>query len=125
MEKRIPKFRYWEKHAKLMYYSEEYTDLEEFWSYAKHKWAIPMQSTLLHDKTGKEIYEGDIVSSRRHKGLAVVGWLYARLNAFCEIDEGWVADILGERAGASEEDEVDCNELTIVGNIYQNPKLLQ
>ena len=83
-----------------------------------------MQFTGLKDKNGKEIYEDDIVSSPRHPGLATISYCNAAFRVFCE-QNGWIAEILEENTGASEEDELDSDELIIVGNIHENPELLK
>ena len=73
-----------------------------------------MQYTGLHDKNGKEIYEGDIVADRSHTDL-----IFA-----IEYDN--------EHAGyyMPEAFEEECRwpisevELEIIGNIYESPELI-
>jgi uncharacterized phage protein (TIGR01671 family) len=107
-----------------------------------------MQFTGLHDKNGKEIYEGDIVKlqpirvSRWYKEqidrafvLGVVKWIYTNYyveqkTEYCleEIkDDNYQDRILFY------EDDYECGssqtfqweELEIVGNIYENPELVK
>lgn len=80
-----------------------------------------MQFTGLHDKNGKEIYEGDIYHKNGGKGEIVFyngcfcvkgGSSFSPLNFGCEED---YADIIVD-------DFVDTIE--VIGNIHENPELL-
>ncbi len=68
-----------------------------------------MQFTGLHDKNGKEIYEGDIVLGKN--GGQVVEWKEMCDETVCFSGFGlpWL----------------DEERLVILGNIYENPELLQ
>lgn len=132
----IPKFRVWEKRESRMIASENCTAINFFeqklietqW-FGKGKWVnishdfndiISMQSTGLKDSNGVEIYEGDVIE-----------WSY------------WVGDYEEER-GRSEikvfdgafrlKDSNDealydftewAEEYYVVGNVYENPELLE
>ncbi len=64
--------------------------------------------TGLKDKNGKEIYESDVIESTKYDPRTGVKESYIWL---CEWDEtGFIFDTIGE--------------LEIIGNIYENPELL-
>ena len=72
------------------------------------------QFTGLHDKNGKEIYEGDIINDST--GLCLVVWnpFFA---CFSLRRDGWMFDhFFGEAV-----DPFNCE---ILGNIHENPELL-
>lgn len=79
---------------------------------------ILMQYTGLKDKNGKEIYEGDIVNCKEYECYGKITW-----------DEDCAAfyfEILQEDGTFIDEwlyDYID--ELEVIGNIYENPELLE
>lgn len=77
-----------------------------------HDSAPLMQYTGLIDKSGKEIYERDILNTR--DGIGFVVW--------CDYM------YMIESPGSQAQDEMinsQWNESEIIGNIYENPNLLQ
>jgi uncharacterized phage protein (TIGR01671 family) len=81
------------------------------------------QSTGLHDKNGKEIWEGDIVNNpRNEKGER--GEVY-------QLDTGeWAINWQGTDKGIfpggnNYRLKVWCDTAEIIGNIYQNPELIK
>lgn len=82
-----------------------------------------MQSTGLHDKNGKEIFEGDIirynidvVDIKRHPTLGFYTVLDGR--------EGFFGD--GMSIDDFEEDAKEFSKTAeIIGNVYENPELLE
>lgn len=85
-----------------------------------------MQSTGLKDKNGKEIYEGDVLKGRFmftdvdgessiHTSVGVVRW--------AENSGRWVVD--GEVFRGEDLKDWNVGELCIIGNIYENPELME
>lgn len=83
-----------------------------------------MQSTGLVDKNGKEIFEGDIITDgytlgvlRNHQTLG-----------FYMVDEKGKENFLSDTVdteGFEEAKEFMKNSIEIIGNIYENPELLE
>jgi len=94
------KFRAWDKENKKM------CDVIDFTCMNYPEEYEVMQYTGLLDKNGKEIYEGDILS-----------------------DEGWNNVVIkwedAQSFSLSEEYGQYAYDFTIIGNIYENPNLLQ
>ena len=89
----------------------ECTDDKDFYLYDN---MVVMQFTGLLDANGKEIYEGDILYSEIIKWHYVVEWLFG-----------------GHFLRSIEEPEypktmmIGIDELEVLGNIYENPELVQ
>lgn len=125
----IPKFRAWDTHGQKMFPNNEliiwggnvYLDESKGLPCRNLKCrSIPdeylMQSTGLCDKNGKEIFEGDIL-------FGYAGEDFWEIVEF-DIEEGkWIRrDIwYNSKLGLSENNKF----MEIVGNIYENPELLE
>ncbi len=94
---------------------------------------VLMQFTGLHDKNGKEIYEGDVLSAtcRNFSGTCTVEWVqepvrydhehpYEGLNGFVQWGKWSQKAIGGGLTPAMQEGHFE-----IIGNIYENPELLK
>lgn len=128
----IPKFRAWDEDSKVM---RSWKDLilekdggDDFWLIGYKENAcitsfdhdqILMQSTGMEDKNGVEIYEGDIVLFTIEDGFDYVYGKPGRINLSLQ----WGA---GVRAISSGNYPLrKCREVRIIGNIYENPELLE
>lgn len=120
-----PKYRAWDKETKTMNgMAEIYRNRnQEIELRPRDGNIILMQSTGLFDKNGKEIFEGDIirydidvVDIKKHPTLGFYTVLDGR--------EGFFGD--GMSINDFEEDAKEFSKtVEIIGNIYENPELLE
>lgn len=129
----IPKFRAWDKELQTML-DVSLIDFKksalvgEHWKFGETNFMSfdeieLMQSTGLFDRNGKEIFEGDIITNgkdvmcmKRHNTLGFY------------VERKGKVDFIADSA-VLEEFEEDAKEiaasLEIIGNIYENPELLE
>ena len=83
------------------------------------------QFTGLHDKNGTEIYEGDLVNAKYHNLNVFVDGKPRIVHMGYGVDsDGWIhGDWYGWKAGDSSLADVT-KECTVIGNIHENPELL-
>ena len=125
-----PKFRAWTEEGKAMYYGVyPFKDDALLLSYDEIAFDevpasdfILMQSTGLKDKNGKEIFEGDIVKYERGCNTYTEEVAYDKDFAGFGVKDAIAVIIFtfGELA-----EDIDLNSLEVVGNIYNNPGLLE
>lgn len=127
------KFRAWNKYKKVMVYKDEdnssnyldgicMSDVDfinsSLMENDTYDW---MQFTGLHDKNGKEIYEGDIVRKD--------GWIYeirwSKYGAGFDLatkNDSWPKQ---EDGYAYHSGLYDTEIIEVIGNIYENPELIK
>lgn len=120
---RAIKFRAWDKDANKYVYISETVD-GGFWvNNGISQAEMPTnrdsfeQYTGLKDKNGKEIYEGDIFQNDYDGGYDVVKWV--------ERHAGFMLCYMGDEDESESLSLYKMDELEIVGNIHENPELLE
>lgn len=121
-----PKFRAWfdsEMYDKpVVYDGEFYLDWREFENGETYNGAVLMQSTGLKDKNGSEIFEGDIVKYKAGCNTFTEEVAYDKNFAGFGVRDANANIIFtfGELA-----EDIDLHSLEVIGNIYENPELLE
>ena len=108
------KFRIWDKKKKEMLTNFPYENLkiESFYSRCE-----VMQFTGIEDKTGKEIYEKDIIKADGNKILLIVAYDNYGVPCLMSPNQGncWDFSICGA--------EGVFNNCKIIGNTFENPEI--
>ena len=120
----IYKFRAWDKNNKYMEYtdknlvvcfSNEGVDVVDHTTFSHSCTSMQnyelMQSTGLKDKNGVEIYVGDII--RGSYNTNIIGYDIVTIEVKEDLLKGF------------ELEQFDLNNTEVLGNIYENPKLLE
>lgn len=124
-----PEFRAWTEEGKTMYYDvypfKDGTLLLNYDGFAFDEVPasdfILMQSTVMLDKNGKEIFEGDIVKYKAGCNTYTEEVAYDKnFGGFGVRDAD--ANIIFTFGVLAE--DVDLSSLEVIGNIYQDPELL-
>jgi uncharacterized phage protein (TIGR01671 family) len=120
------KFRAWHILDKEIVYFEDWESIRNLARYAEYNYVDNiMQYTGLKDSNGKEIYEGDILSEKWKVEVYKDNYTGAYMIKFHNNPEFNKPKILysylkqRERAGTDDRDSV------VIGNIYENPELLE
>ena len=135
------KFRAWDKKRQKMFFVGGFNWHEKTWSY--YVWDGKetvsdddielMQFTGLHDKNGKEIWEGDILKSHWNDSAGVIRFGDFKTaegdpdccgNVNTHVGFYWDAETEASMAfGYDKNGKTDKYE--VLGNIYENPELLK
>lgn len=89
------------------------------WKTVAHYIAVVMQYTGLEDKNGKEICEGDVINCTSMHDWNIPEWWNEDNSAKSVVIED-IRDIPYELFDADYQ-----NDFEIIGNIYENPELLE
>ena len=130
----IPRFRAWDKLNNEMYVVEqinlnrgEFESIGYGITFLRGADKVElMQSTGIRDMSNQEIFEGDVVKTTRFVGRAdEVGGFYEYDKEFIgivkQLEGSWVIDTGSDAVCLWT--EIEENE--IIGNIYENPELLE
>lgn len=115
------KFRGWDGEVKRMWSWRELCNTHfcaSLYSHGDGSWEV-MQYTGLHDKNGKEIYEGDIVSTFEPDEGSLFEEVVFENGTFklrCMSDNTKINYPLGS---------LRSKYIEVIGNIYENPELIQ
>lgn len=118
------KYRIYGKENRIMYSWEEILNFDSLKDTLKNGekenqyYSQLLQYTGLKDKDGKEIYVGDILSDSEEKPLYVE--FSTEYGAFCFVDK---FDSFGTTLYTTQ--DLHYEGLGIIGNVYENPELLQ
>lgn len=127
-----PKYRMWNRitsklhHVTGLYFDSkevQYTDEFGILRFIKFKNTILMQSTGLKDKNGKEIFEGDIITD----GTSIVDVKSYQTLGFYTVVNGEERFFGSNTSIKDFENGVEefSSVTEIIGNIYENPELLE
>ena len=134
---RVVKFRAWDKEIEKIYPVLEIDFVEEWVSmYSKmagrhYNWLnnlVLMQYTGLEDKNGVEIYEGDILELRANpfNKTRDLFQVVFKDGGFRDEWNNYIGQYLPPDIRNKQGGRVRLNEACeVIGNIYENPKLLQ
>ena len=115
----VPKFRAWDKAIKEMIPWRmllNVYNLRNVFIRPETCGLVLMQSTGLKDKNGVEIFEGDLVKPKRDEPFVVKHFIKG---------QGIIKNVDIGAYGHSFEGIYSGEELEVIGNIYENPELLE
>lgn len=126
----IPKYRMWNEIISRLYSVDglyfdrevaQYKDEVGVSRLIKFQNAILMQSTGLHDKNGKEIFEGDVLGVDTDEEIVNLNIYWDSKHALFMFESKKYneKDLLAELV------EDNTYPFEILGNIYENPELLE
>ena len=136
------KFKVWDKENKKMIYNPEVKNLDLSFTkinlvFRDNEWEY-LQFTGLKDEDGKEIYEGDIVRMYLGDGTIIEDGVikfglkqafyikyFGDSGQYCYMQEKGSGSFSDNLENLNIYNEIDCDDLKIIGNKYENPELLK
>lgn len=82
---------------------------------------IPLQFTGLHDRLGKEIWEGDIVKFTSHAKYDLIG----EVKWFDDVSSFMIEYKFSSTVTDWQEFGLPIKKIEIIGNVWENPELLK
>lgn len=129
------KFRAWDKRNKAYIHDIQYSDgmgiddpFECFGDALDNDDYVVEQYTGLKDQNGVEIYEDDLVKIIAADGdsfIAPIKYHVADDYPAFDVDEQYVPDSWCFQANALQTVMFDDSKIMVVGNVYENPELLE
>ena len=120
----IPKFRAWNSETKEIEVFETYEEISELFLSlsADDGFYSIMQSTGLHDKNGKEIFEGDIIRTNAYGCIVGLGeYTYFEDENTPITEIGFYLSFLNVSPAAyAPFDKYYWDNCEVIGNIYEN-----
>jgi len=113
------KFRAWDKEDHKLYHFELFGSDDNCIKTEEEGWVVLgddreiTQCTGLKDKNGKEIYDGDIIKVK-HYGIYPVKWIEKTTGFF---------PFTAPALGGCEWESWPANDVEVIGNKYEDPKL--
>ena len=123
------KFRAWDESQNYMAYQGT-PDIESIQSFMHHFGdKTLMQFTVLHDKNGKEIYEGDILQLKRLDGSILLYKIFSVKGGFAfnthqDDFHKPQSKIYFYESTSDMQNSSFISTLEIIGNLFENPELL-
>ncbi|WP_049532641.1 YopX family protein [Streptococcus pseudopneumoniae] len=126
----IPKFRLWNRITSQLHIVDglyfdareaEYVDDDNVLRFVGFKNIDLMQSTGLKDKNGKEIFEGDILAFKTDDEVINVKIFWDEKHALFMFR----SEKYNEEEPLAELVEANTYPFEIIGNVYENPELLE
>ncbi len=123
MNRRLIKFRAWDKRLmklEMIYNIQDGSDFrgQSFGEYLNYPDCYDvMEYTGLQDSSGKDIYEGDLLMDKKQ---LISGIWYQVI-----FDKGWFVAEYEDGKGRPRRRDIAETEFLKMGNIYENPDLLE